>query len=142
MPGFERYAKNMKTLIIIFAMLIQLASAAQPKEEAPKEGFADKGQLEAWSRTSAFGGGSAGEINVNGRKIYYTNRSFTSGRETTQVSLFYIAENGHIVPFANLPISPGSSKVTVKEGKVIVSQTSGISMDIKYTIKPEHIPKT
>ena len=119
-----------------------LASVAKPQEEAPKEGFATQNQLDIWSRTSTVGGGLTGELNIDGQKIYYTNRSFTSGRETTQVSLFYITKSGHIFPFTNLPIHLGGSSVTVKEGKIIVNQTSELSMDIRYTIKPQHIPQS
>jgi hypothetical protein len=137
-----RYAKIMKTLIATLFTFCSFAVASEIRNPAPKEGFANATELNEWAQKSAFGGGWAKEIVVGDRRIFYSNRSFTSGRETTQVTFFYTNKLGRIVAFYELPIHLGTSSIDVVDENIIVNQKGDLlSKDIIHTLKSENIPK-
>ncbi len=131
----------MKTIIMALTLSISFANADKISKDPPEYGFMSELQLQEWAMKSAFGGGYVKEIMVEDRKVYYSNRSFTSGRQTTQVTFFYVSQLGRIIPFTALPTKLGNSTITIEGDNIIVNQKSEISMDIRYTIKSKQIPQ-
>src|ERR1051326_4282979 len=62
--------------------------------EHPKDGFASADALFEWAATSSFGGGSVQSCKLADRAVYVVMRSFTSGRATTELSVYADKRNG------------------------------------------------
>ena len=87
----------MKTIIASFAVLLigalfVFGADRQLKVgeglEHPKDGFASADALSLWAGTSSFGGGSVQSSKLGDRAVYVVTRSFTSGRATTELSIY------------------------------------------------------
>ena len=147
--------RNMKIpntgIFIFMAFLFPMVMADDDLTSPPKGGFTDFWELKTWAYQSSFGGGFAKKLLLGGREVYYTDRCFTSGIETTQVTFFYKNKKGHIVPYATLPTHRGSSSITLANSTLVklnhykdiikIKQVSPHSMDIEYTLKAKNIPK-
>ena len=111
------------TLTLAFSTeAVELLQTGQFKP-IPELPFADEGQLSRWATESSFGGGSLEKIPALAKTIFYSRRSSTSGRPTTEI-VFWAKGTVGFAPKLVIPMQAGEFKVEVEEGGIRVDQWS------------------
>jgi len=83
----------------------------------PDSGFADYSELQNWAHSSSFGGGGSGKLQLDAKRIYYSIRSFTSGRASSETIFYTKIADGRIKSFLVVPIQWVSHRVRHSKNK-------------------------
>ncbi len=85
----------------------------------PERGFGDAAALKQWSGSSSFGGGWIGNLDLPGHEVYWTCRTFTSGRPSTEL-IFWMRKADRILPCLIMPMRPAEYQVEQDSEGVLV----------------------
>ena len=120
----------MRTPLLIIAcftaVLLQLHGQERPLKVGestplPKDGFANLEELQKWASSSSFGGGRSGIFNLGGTKVVYTDRCFTSGMSTSELTFYIQRVDGRIAKFFGLPMELREHRVEQRGEKIIIT---------------------
>ena len=124
----------MKNLLILISLLVATTGYPKPMKvlestDIPPQGFSTFEDLSKWASTSSFGGGHAKEIKLNEAMIFYSDRMFTSGRPTSELTFYSKRKDGSIHPFIHIPLQWKEFRIELKEA-VIVIHAKSLGSDI------------
>jgi hypothetical protein len=120
---------RMKTIILLFIGLLPSVGLSQINPQiweakiSPETGFESFLKLKEWASKSSFGGGVV-QIKLGETNVFYSNRSFASGLEISEVIFFYKSKSGKFFPFLILPKKMTEYQVSEKDNKIIVKSWS------------------
>jgi len=120
----------MRSRLLIIACVIAVSLQLSGQEKSfkvgeitplPKDGFANFKELQKWASNSSFGGGRSGMFNLGGEKIFFTDRCFTSGMSTSEVTFYTQRVDGRIGRFFALPMELREHRIEQRGDKIIIT---------------------
>lgn len=114
--------KNLLHFVILFSCSVCFADGPKKVgdiDPVPERGFGDASALKHWSGSSSFGGGWTKKLELPGREAYWTCRSITSGRASTEL-IFWMRRADRILPCLIMPMRFAEYQVEQESGDVIV----------------------
>jgi len=130
------------SIILISPLLADKARKVGEVDELPKNGFVDFVSLKKWASNSSFGGGMAGKVQIAGQDVYYTKRSVTSGRATSELVFYTISDNDRIQMFLLIPIQFKEFSVSTEMDTIMVTTYNSVEKgwELAMTINSKMIP--
>ena len=101
----------------VFAQLPRKVGESDP---IPQNGFKTFAELNSWANSSSFGGGRAGELNLSGKKVFFSDRMVTSGVVTAELLFYSLNASGEIHPFIIIPVQRKEFSVKAEDEEIVV----------------------
>lgn len=111
-------------------------------DSLPEKGFKNYSELQEWSFYTTTGAGGCSILELGRRKVFYSDRMFTSGTATSELVFYTENRDGRIRPFLIVPVQLKENRVVVKDNKIVVLSYNFESKDwqVAMILTPEMLP--
>jgi hypothetical protein len=111
-------------------------------DPVPKDGFADFAELKVWATESSFGGGGAMALKLDGKDVFFSNRTFTSGLATSELLFYSAGLDGRLRVFLTVPTQHKEHRLAIENNHIVVRCYNATSKDwpIAMTITAAMLP--
>jgi len=97
--------------------------------------------LEEWAYNTSRFGGRIKTIEVSGREIYYSVRTFTGAHTTCEIIFFALDHRGKISPFLAIPLKHREMKVKVEGTQIVVAAFIESKLTPILSFTPDMLPR-